>query len=306
MAVTIESVEALDSNEIRCEYIKCISAMLSHSRSLLETIISANTDVCVTVGIVYAVLHRMIECAASILILAGQSRSRDMAVLLLNLVELRVDLQFIALKPERESEWLAHRNEWRKPWKIGTQLKEICSQPEELQAEMNMYHMFSMIKHGSPAKEVSFLREQVKSSSDCGGGVAFSITCDGNKLILDQKDLGYVTGSLLFGVGSNIHAGTGAASEILARRDLFFPSVVEDLAASSSALGKILERDLMRKMVQWVKTNDPKFDQLCQERERLAVELEEARKAQAELEAELKRLDELAEKRHSYKGKSEQ
>jgi cell division protein FtsB len=50
----------------------------------------------------------------------------------------------------------------------------------------------------------------------------------------------------------------------------------------------------MRKMVQWVKTNDPKFDQLCQERERLVAELEQTRKSQAELEAELERLDELA------------
>ena len=97
MAVTIESVEDLSADQVRMEFVACIAEMLSHANSLLMSTISANTEVRVTVGLVVAVLQRMIECATSILILAEQNRSRDMAVLLLNLMELRIDLQYISL-----------------------------------------------------------------------------------------------------------------------------------------------------------------------------------------------------------------
>jgi len=271
MAVTLESVEDLSADQVRTEYIVCVSDMLSHARALLASTISANRDVRVTVGLVAAVLHRMIECATSILILAGQNRSRDMAVLLLNLMELRIDLQYIALSPERESQWLEHRKEWQKPWNRGAQLKEIFPRPEERQADTNMYHMFSMIKHGSPAKEVFWLTEQMKTPED-QGGVAFSITCNGKKLIVDQQDFRHMTGTFLFATGHNVHAGAQAASQILTRHNLSFPGVGEKLTASARALGAILERDCMRKMVQWVKADDPEFDRLCKELKRLTAE----------------------------------
>jgi len=124
--------------------------------------------------------------------------------------------------------------------------------------------MFSMIKHGSPAKEVSWLAERMKTPGD-HGGVAFSITCDGKKLILDQQDFSHMTGTFLFATGYDIHAGARAASEILARRDMSFPSVVERLAVSARTLDAIFERDCMRKIVQLVKAHDPEFDRLCKE-----------------------------------------
>ncbi len=180
MAVTIESVEDLSADQVRTEYITCVSDILSLARCFLASIIFAKKDVHVTMGLVAAILDRMIECATSILLLAEQNRARDMAVLLLALMELRIDLQYIALSPERELEWLAHRTEWRKPWKISRQFEAIFPREEERQAEFDMYRMLSMIKHGSPLNEISFLTEMMKTPGD-QGRVAFNITSDGKK-----------------------------------------------------------------------------------------------------------------------------
>lgn len=300
MTVTLDSVEDLTADQVRIEYITCLTQVLSQAREMLASTVSANTDVAVTVGLTGAILHRMIECATSILILAGQNRSRDMAVLLLNLMELRIDLQYIALSPEREGEWLAHSNEWRKPWKLDKQLKDIYPKQAEWQAEIDMYHLYSMVKHGSPAKGISCLTERMKGTAEVGGA-AFSITCDGKKLILDQNDFTHMTGSFLFATGHNIHTATQAVGKILSRRSLSFPAVQEKLASSARTLDAIIKRDCMRKIVQWVKANDPEFARLCGEMKRLTAErdraaqrMENAQKAREEAETELARMETLA------------
>ena len=264
-------------DEVRTEYIMCVSEMLSHVRSLFSSIICENTEVRVTIGLVAAILHRVSECAASVLILAEQNRARDMAVLLLNLMELRIDLQYIALSEERESEWLEHVNEWRKPWNLDSQLKEIFQNPKERQAEVDIYHIFSMIKHGSPAKSVSWLSEMMNTEDDVSG-VAFSITCDGKKLNLDPQDFSYMTGILLFHTGINAHDGAQAACRVLSKRDISFASIADELAIAKCSLSAVLERDCMRGVVQWVGGRNPEFGKLCSEVERLKAERDELAK----------------------------
>ena len=166
--------------------------------------------------------------------------------------------------------WLSHSNEWRKPWKLAAQLKEICSRPEDRQGQTDWYHTLSTIKHGSPAK-ISWLEKFIKTPAE-SGGVAFSITRDASKVLFDKQNLGHMMGTLLFATGSDIAAGSRAAIEILARRDQRFPEVDSGLTIAARLLDEIFERDCVRKIVQSVRANDPEFDRLCTEVERLKRE----------------------------------
>jgi len=98
-----------------------------------------------------AIFHRMAECALSIELLASKGMHRDAATLLLTLIELRLDLQYIALSPGREDHWLKHTKKQSKPWRVAQQIKEIFKDKGEQDGEMANYCTFSMVKHGNPA-----------------------------------------------------------------------------------------------------------------------------------------------------------
>lgn len=264
MPTPIEKAEDLSADQVYDQYTRCVQKILSHTRSFLGATISENKNVFVTVGLIGAILFRMIECVESILILSEEKRSRDMAILLLNLMELRVDLQYIALSPKRELEWLEHRNGWHKPWTLEKQLKDIFHEPSEKEAETTIYHMLSMIKHGSPVEKISGLTDKMTSSAN-HGNMAFPITCDGKRLSFDPENLNQMAGFFLFAAGSNILTGTRAASKILARRDISFPLIDKKIADELQALSSINECECARRMVQWARSHDPKLDRVCEE-----------------------------------------
>lgn len=276
MSVTIDSVTDLAPDEIRKEYLAGLSQLLFHAQGLWDFILknTKDQDVPVTVGVVGAVLQRVIECGTSITVLADHERFRDVAVLLLNLMELRVDLQFIALSPNRESEWLTHTNEWRKPWKLDKQLPEIFANPKELQAEKDMYHTWSMIKHGSPAKNVAWRTKSLTGDS-VHSSVAFNITCDGTTMILDPGNLTRMGGTLLFATGYNIGESCSAAERIVARRGLASTEIKERVSATLKHLHTIIAKECLWKMVQWARQHDPEFDSICSEEKRLRIEIEQ-------------------------------
>ena len=262
MPTPFEKAEDLSANQVYDQYLECVQKILSHARSFLAATISKNKDVCVTVGLIGAVLYRMIECVESILILSKEKRSRDMAILLLNLMELRIDLQYIALSSEREFEWLEHRNGWHKPWKIDKQLKDIYHEPNEKDATTTFYHMLSMIKHGSPVENVSGLSDKFAPPVK-HGNMAFLISCDGKSLCFDPENLEQMAGVFLSAAGSNILTGICAASKILARRGISFPPVDKKVAEDIQALNSINECDCARRMVLWKRARDPEFDRVC-------------------------------------------
>lgn len=96
-------------------------------------------------------LQRLAECSVSVAILAAKGQRRDCAVLLVTIMELRLDLQYISVDSQRADYWLGHTQLHRKPWAVAKQLKELFPVPEELEAEQSNYQRLSMAKHGNPA-----------------------------------------------------------------------------------------------------------------------------------------------------------
>lgn len=105
------------------------------------------TAVIVSVG----VLHRMAECALSIELLASKGFLRDAAILIVTLMELRLDLQYMARVPGREVEWLNHAVQSRKPWTVRHEIEDVYPASGERDAELANYRAFSMVKHANPA-----------------------------------------------------------------------------------------------------------------------------------------------------------
>lgn len=144
--------------------------------------------------VVAGVFHRMAECTLSIELLASKGFVRDTATLLLTLIELRLDLQYISQSPGREDEWLKHTRENRKPWSVQTQITEIFNDTDERAAEFESYRTFSMVKHGNPA----------------GGTSSFPIGVREDGLVLPNLDEKsnllpvylYVTGAILYQAGA--------------------------------------------------------------------------------------------------------
>lgn len=82
------------------------------------------------------VLDRMMECTLSVEVLALKGRPRDAAVLVLTLMELRLDLQYAAQDSTRASVWLANADKGRKPWRVGAQIRAISQDLREREAEL--------------------------------------------------------------------------------------------------------------------------------------------------------------------------
>jgi hypothetical protein len=108
------------------------------------------------IGFLLSILKRQLELTDSIFILAARARIKDVGVLMLNLYELTLDLQYVAINPGFEKTWLTHELESSKPWSIKKMQKALF-QNEELESENNFFKTFSMIKHGNIAgKHISF------------------------------------------------------------------------------------------------------------------------------------------------------
>ena len=278
MSVTIDDVMDLTHEQVCDEHIGAVSELLLHANNLFKLILEANRHVGRTVGVAGALLDRVFECGTSITILAQHNRFRDVAVLLVTLMELRVDLQFIALSPERETVWQKHANEWRKPWKMDLQLGEIFKDAKELQAEKDMHHMWCLIKQGSPVKDLASVDKSGNGELVGGDNMAFSITCDGTRMLLEPDNLTRMSGALLFATGYNIRETCYAADRIVSRYGIEPSEMDQKLTVISKRLEKAIERDCMWKILQAVRQQNPQFDQICAEEKRLKIEVEEIRK----------------------------
>jgi len=227
-------------------------------QTLILNIIDKNKQVKVTIGVVVAILMRIQECVTSIQLLAIKGRSRDIAILLLNVMELRVDLQYIALNVNREDEWINHENEWRKPWEMGKQLKEIYEDKGELKAEQDMYHLFSMIKHGSPASKYSNLSSLIKNI-EATRNISFDISINNKELQLDLSKAKNMIVPHLYGAGINISKACIASFKILARHGLTFCKIKKELKSKVQQLNKSLEVYLLDQIIQWNRAQNSNF-----------------------------------------------
>jgi len=239
-------------------------------------------------------LKRIQECVTSIQLLAIKGRSRDIAILLLNVMELRIDLQYIALNVNREDEWMSHENEWKKPWKVSEQLKEIYKDKKDLEAEKDVYRLFSMIKHGSSASKHKNLSSLIKDM-ETTGNISFDISITSKGLQLDHSKAKYMIVPYLYAAGANISNACIASLKILARHGLTFCKIEKELESKIQQQNKSLEAYLLDQIIQWNKTQNSNFrrkwdaierkETLLKEREAILIEIKTLQKKLKELDS---------------------
>jgi hypothetical protein len=109
---------------------RTVSAFLQHIISQL-----GSHPVTTPIRVALVIMNRLAEGSLSVELLCLKNRVRDGAILLLSLHELQLDLQYIALDPSRAGTWIDHTQKDRKPWHISSQMQEIYTTTNELDAE---------------------------------------------------------------------------------------------------------------------------------------------------------------------------
>jgi hypothetical protein len=173
-----------------------------------------------------AMLQRMVEGALSIEILCMKNRVRDAAVLIVSLLELQLDLQYIANDLARAETWIDHVRESKKPWSVRSQLEDLYPDKNELDAEIANYRQYSMVKHCNPA----------------GLSFSFPIAVTRNTLQLDlAKENSHLVRIHLFGLAVCIYRAGDAASRIWSAHGLDVGAFAVDLKNGSDKLSRFLE-----------------------------------------------------------------
>jgi hypothetical protein len=111
------------------------------------------------------VLKRLIESTKAGILLISHDFARDAAILVTNMMELRLDIQYIARDHINAQVWLKHSEASTKPWKVGMLLKELFKEKNEFEAEKKVYMQFSMVKHGNPVAETFAFPLAIKDGS---------------------------------------------------------------------------------------------------------------------------------------------
>lgn len=186
------------------------------------------------------VLDRMMECTLSVEVLASKGRPRDAAVLVLTLMELRLDLQYAAQDSTRASVWLANVDKGRKPWRVGAQIRAIYQDLRECEAELANYRHFSMAKHGNPL-----------------GGIAsfpVELSTDGIVLRNDPEDKVEVNLCItcLFVAGSCLHLAFSAATRLLLAAGAEIDQAIADIDKAMTAVDEAHETHVRHMIETWV------------------------------------------------------
>ena len=178
--------------------------------------------VTISTRVALAAINRMTEGSLSIEILCMKNRVRDAAILILSLIELKLDVLYIALDPTRAATWIDHEKEHTKPWKVHSQMREIYTDQKELDSEQHIYRQYSMVKHCNPI----------------GGVFSFPVVVSRDSIQLDlEKNNSQWIRIHLFALGSCLHHSGAAASSIWANQGFdigSFESVLKEGVATLS------------------------------------------------------------------------
>jgi len=259
-----------DPNILRhIEYVGKVSVIVN---GLKLEIIEKNKNVKITIGLVLSILDRILECGLSLQHLALKGFVRDVSVLLLNIIELRLDLQYISLSKEREDIWINNTKENRKPWKVSEQIKEIFKDREsDIEAEFMIYRLCSMTKHGNPA----------------GGSQSFRFSLDVDKILLSDKNI-KLLGSFLFATEINIYTACKAGLNILNKNSLRFNKIEENLEKLHAEIQDFNSKELYDNVMEYVRQQNPEIEEFDREIERLERKKVKSKKELDRLNIELR------------------
>ena len=217
----------------------CVQDMRRTLTAFILHVVSQLTSSPVTapVRVTLAILNRLAEGALSVELLCHKNRTRDAAVLLLSLLELRLDLQYIALDQSRADTWLDHTQENKKPWPVSKQIREIYTTRSELDAESKIYRWYSMIKHGNPV----------------GENLTFRIAVKRDLLQLDcNSDNSPMVRVYMFGLGSHIHSAGAAAAHIWANEGIDVDGYADIINGQWETLSRYNEEHIRSVLQGWL------------------------------------------------------
>jgi hypothetical protein len=259
------------------EYAFRIESLRALEREVEKRIVAANRDVGITVGLVVGVLSRMMECLLSVFTLVAHGQNRDAGVLVLNLFELRLDLEYISHSKKREEVWLSHANQKRKPWLVTGNLGIIASlRPEagECLAEDEMFKHLSMIKHGNPA----------------GGEVSFRVGVEEGQLFIasTNSSIGRV---YLHAAGLYLYSALKASLVILGRHGIMLEGMHDKLDAARAELNRYWETDVTREYMRLMYSQSPALRPLMRKRKALVKQRDAALRRLSRLKKERAELD---------------
>jgi hypothetical protein len=185
-------------DEALIDYFECIEKLHESTLLLISEITQQSQEIKQTspsLFISIVLLERVAECLSSIKLLILFGQKRDAAILILNLIELRLDLLYISLNSKNADEWLDHSKEHTKPWKVSFLFRQLYSEPRELEAEQDNYKRFSMVKHGNPL----------------GGIMSFPIEITNRALLFNEEEPTFTSALYLYISGVECHRICNAA-----------------------------------------------------------------------------------------------
>lgn len=97
-------------------------------------------------------LFRIREYMLSIELLVSKGLAHDAAVLILALMRLRMEMQYITLDTMNADEWIQRKKQSATPWDIEKLTTELCPDPEERNTEKMNREFFEKLQHADPMR----------------------------------------------------------------------------------------------------------------------------------------------------------
>jgi len=251
------------------EFLIYLKELHSICCELFLCLIQENKKVKTTIGFVGSLIDRISGNLISIMLLASKGFTTDVAILLVNLIELRTDLKYISINPKKINEWFNHKKRWKKPWKFSQQIKDITSDDKELEeVEKKIYEFCSIAKHGNPV----------------GYDIGFNFGLKDNGIILDSnKD--YRLTDYLFWAYVYTSDAIKSSLVIVERFQIVPQNITDKLKNVSAKIWGLYEKVISKKIMKYVYERNPelmeidkKLEVLKREQKRVKAKIEEIKK----------------------------
>jgi len=225
-------------------------------RNFISLIINENTKVKITIGFVGGILDRIGESLMSTSYLSVKGFNRDVAIILVNLIELRTDLKYVSENPNEASNWLSHKERNHKPWRFSKQIEALKSD-EMKRADKKIYELCSMAKHGNPV----------------GIDVGFNIGVCEEGIFYGGQNTNRITDYLHWAYYYAVDA-VEAGLKILESYELKFPTVQNEINDLTKKVNLLNSKCLKRKIIEYAYQMHPEIKQIDEEIKRLTEEKE--------------------------------
>jgi hypothetical protein len=251
------------------EFLIYLKELHSICRELFLCLIQENKKVKTTIGFVGSLIDRISESLISIMLLASKGFATDVAILLVNLIELRTDLKYISKNPKKIDEWFNHGKRWKKPWKFSKQIKDIASDDKELEeVEKNIYEFCSIAKHGNPI----------------GYDIGFDLGLKDNGIYI-VLDTDYRLNDYLFWTYLYTSDAIKSSLVIVERFQIVPQNITDKLENVSAKIGGLYEKVISKKVMKYVYEMNPelmeidkKLEVLKRKQKRVKAKIEEIEK----------------------------